>query len=63
LKEANRCLSKHYIDVFDRKFAVAPEQKASAFRRSGRSDLDWIFTIQTERIVAKDYTVAIGDRV
>src|SRR3954468_1642995 len=53
----------HQEGVFNRKFAVAPEQKASAFRRSGRSDLDWVFTIQTERRVAKDNTVAIGDRV
>jgi hypothetical protein len=63
LEEANRFLSEHYIDVFNRKFAVIPEQKASAFRRSGRPDLDWVFTIQTERMVAKDNTVAIGDRV
>jgi hypothetical protein len=63
LEGANRFLSEHYIDVFNRKFAVAPEQKASAFRRSGRLDLDWVFTIQTERMVAKDNTVAIGERV
>src|SRR3954454_5955839 len=63
LEGANRFLSERYMDVFNRKFAVAPEQKASAFRRSGRSDLDWVFTIQTERRVAKDNTVAIGDRV
>jgi hypothetical protein len=35
----------------------------TAHRRSGRSDLDWIFTVQTERTVAKDNTVTIGDRV
>jgi transposase len=63
LEGANRFLSEHYIDVFNCKFAVAPEQRASAFRRSGRSDLDWVFTIQTERMVAKDNTVAIGERV
>ncbi|MCU1292490.1 MAG: putative transposase, partial [Bryobacterales bacterium] len=61
LEEANRFLGEHYIDVFNRQFAVAPEQKASAFRRSGRPDLDWVFTMQTERMVAKDNTVAIGD--
>ena len=63
LEEANRFLREHYIDVFNGKFKVAAEQKASAFRRSSRSDLDWIFTVQTERTVAKDNTVAIGDRV
>jgi transposase len=63
LEEANRFLSEHYIDVFNRKFTVAAEQKASAFRHSSRSDLDWVFTVQTERTVAKDNTVGIGERV
>jgi hypothetical protein len=63
LEAANRFLREHYIEAFNRKFTVAPEQKASAFRRSSRLDLDWVFTVQTERIVAKDNTVGIGDRV
>ncbi len=62
LEEANRFLSEHYIDIFNRKFRVAAKQKASAFRRSGRADLDWVFTVQTERVVAQDNTVAIGER-
>ena len=37
VKAANRFVSEHHIDVFNRKFAVAPEQKASAFWRSRRS--------------------------
>jgi transposase len=60
---ANRFLREHYIEKFNAKFKVAAEQKTNAFRRCSRSDLDWIFTVQTERIVAKDNTVAIGDRV
>ncbi len=63
LEEANRFLREHYIAVFNRKFKVVAEQKASAFRRSSRSDLDWVFTVQTERTVARDNTVAIGDRM
>jgi hypothetical protein len=63
VEAANEFLRSHYIDVFNRKFTVSAEQKASAFRRSSRSDLDWVFTVQTERIVAKDNTVAIGKRV
>jgi hypothetical protein len=63
LEEANRFLREQYIALFNQKFAVAAEQKGTAFRRTSRSDLDWIFTVQTERIVAKDNTVAIGDRV
>jgi len=63
LEDANRFLRQHYIEVFNSKFKVVAEQKASAFRRCSRSDLDWIFTVQTERVVAKDNTVAIGERV
>jgi hypothetical protein len=63
LEAANRFLNEHYINVFNRQFTVAAEQKASAFRRSSRSDLDWVFTVQTERLVAKDNTVSIGERV
>ena len=37
-------------------------EKGTAFRRTRRSDLNWIFTVQTERVVDKDNTVAIRDR-
>jgi transposase len=59
---ANEFLRKQYIAAFNEKFAVAPAEKEDAFRRTTRSDLDWIFTVQTERVVAKDNTVAIADR-
>ena len=39
-----------------------PAEKGTAFRRCGRNDLDWVFSIQTERVVGKDNTVAIKDR-
>jgi hypothetical protein len=41
---------------------IACEEKGTAFRRSSRKDVEWIFTVQTERVVAKDNTVAIGER-
>jgi hypothetical protein len=47
---------------FNGKFAVAAAEKGSAFRRCSRTDLNWIFTVQAERMVAKDNTVAVGDR-
>jgi len=62
LAEANEFLRERYIAVFNQKFTVAAKEKGTAFRRTSRSDLDWIFTIQTERVVAKDNTVAIADR-
>jgi len=63
LEGANRFLGERYIRLFNQKFAVAAEQKGTAFRRTSRSDLDWIFSVQTERMVAKDNTVTIGERV
>ena len=62
VEEANAFLRRSYIGEFNAKFAVAAPQKGTAFRRTPRSDLDWIFTVQTERVVDKDNTVAIGDR-
>jgi transposase len=62
LDEANRFLREHYIAEFNRKFTVKASQRGTTFRRCGRSDLDWIFSIQTERVVEKDNTVAIRDQ-
>ena len=60
---ANAFLREKYIGVFNTKFSVAATEKGTAFRRTGRSDLNWVFSVQTERVVAKDNTVAIGDRL
>ena len=62
VEEANRFLRKRYIAEFNAEFRVAATQKGTAFRRSSRTDLDWIFTVQSERVVAKDNTVAIAER-
>jgi transposase len=62
LEGANAFLREQYIGEFNLKFSVVAEEKGTAFRRTSRSDLNWIFTIQTERVVAKDNTVAIADR-
>ena len=62
MQEANAFLRARYIGEFNAKFSVAAEEKGTAFRRTSRSDLNWIFTIQTERVVAKDNTVAIAAR-
>ena len=62
LEGANAFLRARYIAAFNQKFAVAATEKGTAFRRTPRSDLDWIFSVQTERVVAKDNTVAITDR-
>src|SRR6266853_6987332 len=59
---ANAFLRERYIAEFNQKFTVAAAEKGTAFRRTSRADLNWIFTVQTERMVAKDNTVAITER-
>src|SRR5216684_6190921 len=59
---ANSFLRQRYIGEFNSQFSVPAAEKGTAFRRTGRSDLNWIFTVQTERVVDKDNTVAIRDR-
>src|SRR5437660_1429256 len=62
LEEANTFLREQYVAAFNEKFAVEAAEKGSAFRRTASRDLSWIFTVQTERVVANDNTVTIGDR-
>jgi transposase len=59
---ANEFLRQRYIAEFNAKFTVPAAEKGTAFRRTARLDLNWIFTLQTERRVAQDNTVAIADR-
>jgi transposase len=61
-EEANRFLRERYIAEFNTRFAVQAAERGTAFRRCARTDLEWIFTLQTERVVAKDNTVAIKER-
>jgi transposase len=62
LEAANCFLREKYMGEFNAKFTVKAAERGTAFRRCSRTDLDWIFTVQTERVVAKDNTVAIGPR-
>lgn len=68
LEEANRFLKRSYIREFNRKFAspakvvleqlpLNAEPDASAFVPCTRTDLDRVFSIQTERVVNRDNTV------
>ena len=59
---ANGFLRQRYIGEFNAKFSLPAAEKGTAFRRTGRTDLNWIFTVQTERVVDNDNTVAIKDR-
>jgi transposase len=59
---ANAFLRERYIQEFNDKFSVTAAEKGTAFRRTSRTDLQWIFSVQTERVVAKDNTVGIKER-
>ena len=62
LEAANEFLRERYIGEFNEKFSVPAQQKGTAFRGSHRRDLAFVFSVQTDRMVSKDNTVAIGDR-
>jgi transposase len=63
LAEANTFLRERYIAEFNRKFTVSAKERGTAFRKTGRSDLDWIFSVQSERVVARDNTIAFRDQI
>lgn len=60
--EANGFLRERYLAEFNSKFRVPAAEKGTAFRRTGRTDLNLIFSVTAERVVAKDNTVAMGNR-
>ena len=63
VREANRFLREEYLAEFNGKFGVPAAQKGTAFvPRSGR-DLEWVFSLQQERVVNRDNTVRFQDRV
>lgn len=62
VEAANQFLRERYMAEFNGKFTVPAREKGTAFRKTARADLNWIFTVQTERVVAKDNTVTVGDQ-
>ena len=63
VEEANRFLRQEYRAEFNRRFAVAAMGKGSAFVRTRRKDLGWVFSIQQERRVNADNTIAWENRI
>jgi transposase len=60
---ANRFLREHYMTEFNRKFSVPAAQNGSAFLKTGRKDLEWIFSVQHTRRVDRDNTVVVENQV
>jgi transposase len=63
VEEANRFLREQYRAEFNRRFAVPAAAKGSAFVRTRRKDLEWVFSIQHERTVNGDNTITLDNRV
>jgi transposase len=63
LSQANQFLRQRYIAEFNQQFAVEASQPGTAFVPCRRKDLDWVFSLQHERLVNQDNTVMLERRV
>lgn len=63
IEAANCFLREEYVGEFNRRFAVMPALRGSAFVRTRRKDLDWVFALQYERTVNQDNTIALDNRI
>jgi transposase len=63
VEAANQFLRQQYQAEFNRRFTVVAAGKGSAFVRTRRKDLDWVFSMQHERTVNGDNTIALDNRV
>ncbi len=59
---ANQFLRAEYIKEFNLKFSVKAGQRGTAFVPVRRPDLDLVFSLQHERVVARDNTVSFANR-
>src|SRR5882724_8697320 len=60
---ANRFLREEHIKEFNRRFSVKAAERGTAFVPVRRKELDLVFSLQHERVVARDNTVSFGNRV
>src|SRR5260221_5016990 len=62
LEDANHFLREHYIAEFNQRFTVAAVERGTAFVPMRRKDIDLVFSLQFERVVARDNTVSFANR-
>lgn len=63
LAAANEFLRRSYIAFFNAHFAREAKEPGTAFTTCQRADLELVFALHYERIVARDNTVEYGNRV
>ena len=59
---ANEFLRTHYISEFNQRFMVKAAERGTAFVPLKRKDLALVFSLQHERVVARDNTVSFANR-
>jgi hypothetical protein len=59
---ANQFLREEYVNEFNRRFSVRPLEQGTAFVPARRKELDLVFSLQHERVVARDNTVSFANR-
>ena len=62
VEAANQFLRAEYIKEFNRRFSVKAGERGTAFVPVRRQDLDLVFSLQHERVVARDNTVSFANR-
>src|SRR5947209_8398084 len=60
MEGANRFLRERYVAEFNARFSVAASAEGTAFVPCVRADLDRVFCLQHERVVARDNTVSFA---
>ena len=63
LEAANHFLREQYIVEFNQRFTVPATERGTAFVPLRRKDLDLVFSLQHERMVARDNTVSFANRI
>jgi transposase len=63
LEDANHFLRQQYIAEFNQRFTVPASEQGTAFVPLRRKDLDLVFSLQHERMVARDNTVSFANRL
>jgi transposase len=62
LEAANHFLREHFIKEFNQRFSKPASERGTAFVPRPRKDLDLVFSLKHERVVARDNTVSFANR-
>jgi transposase len=62
VEAANQFLREQYISEFNHRFSVKALERGTAFVPLRRKDLELVFSLHHERVVAKDNTVSFANR-